>query len=48
MKDCKKHSVGFKYAFAGIVLLLKNERNMRIHCFAALIVMGAGFYIGLS
>ena len=48
MKDCKKHSVGFKYAFAGIVLCLKNERNMRIHCFVALIVMGVGCYIRLS
>lgn len=48
MKGCKKHAAGFRYAFAGIVALLKKERNMRTHCLAALIVIGAGCYIGFS
>ncbi len=30
---------GFKYAFAGIIHCIKNERNMRIHTVAALYVL---------
>lgn len=48
MKVCKNHSVGFKYAFAGIIWLLKKERNMRIHCYVAFIVIVSGCFIGFS
>lgn len=46
MKACKNF-LGFKYAFSGIIWLLKKERNMRVHCFVALIVMVSGCFIGL-
>lgn len=37
MKDNKK-LIGFKYAWAGLVTALKEETNIRIHIFAAIIV----------
>lgn len=48
MKGCKNYHIGFRYAFAGIAWLLKKERNMRIHCCAALMVVVSGCIIGLS
>lgn len=48
MKAFKNHSIGFKYAFAGIIWLMKKERNMRIHSCVALIVIVSGFFMELS
>lgn len=48
MKGCKNYHFGFRYAIAGIAWLLKKERNMRVHCFAALMVVVSGCVIGLS
>lgn len=38
----------FKYAFNGIRLLITQEHNAWIHCFAAVCVVIAGCYFGLS
>lgn len=38
----------FRYAMQGIKLLVKYEPNARIHCFAAVAVAGAGWFLGLS
>lgn len=38
----------FGYAFAGIFAGIKKERNMKIHCFAAVLVMIAGIVVKLS
>ena len=38
----------FKYAFNGIRLLITKEHNAWIHCFAAICVIIAGFFFGLS
>jgi diacylglycerol kinase len=37
----------FSYALQGIKPVLKHERNMHIHIFAALAVIGAGLYFNL-
>lgn len=38
----------FKYAFEGIAAGIKKERNMKIHCAAALLVTAAGFIFKIS
>lgn len=38
----------FRYAFNGIITLLRNEHNARIHLFATVCVIIAGFWLGLS
>lgn len=38
----------FKHAIAGIVYCIRNERNMKIHMLAALIVLGAAWKCELS
>lgn len=38
----------FKYAFNGIRLLITTEHNAWIHCFAAVAVVVAGCFAGLS
>ncbi|MEG1748663.1 MAG: diacylglycerol kinase family protein [Tannerellaceae bacterium] len=44
----KKRALSFRYAFNGIRLMLKNEHNAWIHCFAAGCVVVAGCVFGLS
>ncbi len=39
---------GFKYAWAGIVALVRGEHNARIHCVAAVAVIAAGLWLGLD
>lgn len=53
MKKQKKFSIksrlaSFKYAFDGYKTLLIDEHNARIHLFAALMVIVAGFYFKIS
>ncbi|MNW29456.1 Undecaprenol kinase [compost metagenome] len=48
MKPNCKWSDTFRYALEGIVVSLKTQRNMRIHLVAAVIVMLAALYFGLS
>lgn len=38
----------FYYAFNGLFYTIKNERNMRIHLFAAIMVIIAGFYFHIT
>lgn len=52
MKD-KKFSIkdrirSFKYAFKGIHSLIRNEHNARIHLCAAILVVCAGFFFGIT
>ncbi|MDM5190013.1 diacylglycerol kinase family protein [Bacillus sp. DX4.1] len=38
----------FGYAIAGIFFCLRHERNMQIHCLAAVIVICCGFYFHVT
>jgi diacylglycerol kinase (ATP) len=38
----------FKYAFAGLWLLLRSEHNARLHVVAALLAILFGFYFNIS
>lgn len=44
----RKRIRSFRYAFNGIKLLILREPNAWIHCFAAVCVVGAGLWLGLS
>jgi diacylglycerol kinase (ATP) len=44
----RKRIASFRHAFNGIRLAISNEHNMRIHLFAALLAIGAGFYFQLT
>lgn len=52
MKNCgftfRKRLASFRYAFNGIRLLILKEHNAWIHCFAAICVVIAGLFLGLS
>ncbi len=47
MKD-KKRRIGFIYAWNGLAAVFKTERNFRIHLIAAVLVIMAGVYFGVS
>lgn len=44
----RKRLLSFYFAFQGIRLLVTQEANAWIHCFAAVCVLAAGFFFGLS
>lgn len=44
----RKRLRSFGYAFHGIFLLVSQEANAWIHCFAAACVIAAGFFFGIS
>lgn len=44
----RKRLRSFGYAFHGIFLLVSQEANAWIHCFAAVCVVAAGFFFGIS
>ncbi|MFF2875243.1 diacylglycerol kinase family protein [Gottfriedia sp. NPDC057991] len=51
LKDSKKRAPLFKsfgFAFSGIFKVIKDERNIKIHLFAALISIGLAFYLHIS
>lgn len=51
LKDSKKRAALFKsfgFAFSGIFKVIKEERNIKIHLFAALISIGLAFYLHIS
>ncbi|UPM55631.1 diacylglycerol kinase family protein [Gottfriedia acidiceleris] len=51
LKDSKKRASLFKsfgFAFSGIFNVIKNERNIKIQLFAALISIGLAFYLHIS
>ncbi|MBR7796995.1 diacylglycerol kinase [Agaribacter marinus] len=47
LKDNKK-SIGFSYAWNGIMHVIKHERNFRLHLVSASLVIVAGFICRLS
>ena len=50
MKMEKKHPLyrSFGYAFQGIFTCVRKERNMKIHCVAAVLVVIAGVILKIS
>ena len=44
----KKRLQSFKYAFNGLKIMFRNEHNAWIHSVAALVVIGAGCWFGIS
>ncbi|PEJ56904.1 MULTISPECIES: diacylglycerol kinase family protein [unclassified Bacillus (in: firmicutes)] len=51
LKDFKKRSPlvnSFGYAFSGIFKVIKEERNIKIHLFAALVSVGLAIYLQIS
>ena len=46
----KSHSISesFRHAIDGFADAVRSERNMKIHCAAAVIVMGFAFALGLT
>ncbi len=44
----KKRLQSFKYAFNGLNILIKQEHNARIHLFATVFVIVAGFIFDIS
>ena len=43
-----KRIIGFKYAFKGAWMLLKNEASIQVQFIVALIMIGAGIYFEIS
>lgn len=43
-----KRIIGFKYAFRGAWMLLKNEASIQVQFIVALIMTGVGFYFQIS
>ncbi len=43
-----KRLQSFKFAFNGLLILLKEEHNARIHLFATIAVIALGFFINAS
>ena len=48
MNYLKGRIISFKYAITGILDVLKNEANLKIHLTAAIITLYAGIYFGIS
>ncbi len=44
----KRRILSFKYAFNGLLYILKTQTNMQIHLVAMIIVVVAGFYFHIS
>jgi len=44
----EKGAIGFSFAWNGLVIMLRNERNFRIQVIAALIVVMAGYIFKLT
>lgn len=47
LKD-KKRSIGFSFAWQGIVAVIKSEKNFQIHLIFALLVILISFYVKLN
>lgn len=47
LKDNRK-SIGFKYAWNGIISVVRSERNFRIHLLVAIIAITAGLVMQLN
>ena len=44
----RKNIKSFRFAFQGIVFLLKHENNFRYHLMAAALAIGLGFYLDIN
>lgn len=44
----KKLFRSFYYAISGIIVLIRDEKNAKIHVLATLIAVGTGLYLGLK
>lgn len=44
----KERVESFTYAFKGVVTLVKTQHNAWVHVLATVLVVAAGFYVGLS
>ncbi|MDR1380693.1 MAG: diacylglycerol kinase family protein [Tannerella sp.] len=44
----RKRLAGFKYAFRGVRILLRDEHNVWLHCLAGICALVAGFFLDLS
>ena len=38
----------FRYAFNGLLEVIKNENNFRVHVLAAIVTLGMGFYFSIT
>ncbi|MFQ3542736.1 diacylglycerol kinase family protein [Halobacillus rhizosphaerae] len=47
-RDPKKKSIGFRFAWNGIMEVARTERNFRIHLLAAGLVVAAGLVLSIS
>ncbi len=48
MRTPKGRILSFKYAFEGLFYALLQEPNLKIHLIAAVVVIYAGFYFGIT
>jgi diacylglycerol kinase len=48
MSYLRRRKNAFFYAFQGVGASIKREDHMKIHLVAALLVVGAGFYLNIS
>ena len=48
MNSITKSLRSFKHAIKGVVFVIKNENNFRIHLFATLLVIVTGFFVKFS
>ncbi|MUV07376.1 diacylglycerol kinase family protein [Planococcaceae bacterium Storch 2/2-2] len=46
--NVKKRMAAFRYAWEGIIHGLQTERHMQYHALSALVVVGAGWWTGLT
>lgn len=44
----KKLLWSFRYAFAGLILVIKSEQNMRIHCLGTVVAVCLGLFFRIS
>ncbi|ASN05197.1 diacylglycerol kinase family protein [Virgibacillus necropolis] len=47
-KSRKRRSIGFSFAWNGLMEMIKSERNFRIHLIVTIIVITLGALVGLS
>lgn len=48
MKNIMKFLVGFKYAFRGLMLAIREQRYMKIHILTAVAITTIGWYVQFS
>ncbi len=48
MDALKKLLWSFRYAFTGLILVIKSEQNMRIHCLGTVVAVCLGLFFRIS